>query len=60
MDKATDPDNPAKFSTIAYINLNEEDIKDVTVKIYFTVEGIEHYEIGTWNYDEEEKKWIIE
>ena len=60
LDCVTDPDNPAIFSTIAYVELDEADIKDTTVKIYFTVEGIDHFEIGTWNYDEGEQKWIAE
>lgn len=60
LDCVTDPDNPAIFSTIAYVELDEEDIKDTTVKIYFTVEGIDHFEIGTWKYDEGEQKWIAE
>ena len=60
MESREDPDNPAKFSTVAYIKAKESDINDLTFKIYITVEGIEHYQIGTWNYDEGEKKWIAE
>ncbi len=60
MNRVTYPDNPAKFSNQIVIDGTMDDIKDLQMTIYFTVEGIEHYRINTWNYSEEEQAWIPE
>ena len=60
MNIVTYPDNPAKFSNQVEIKASMEDRNDLTLKIYFTVEGFEHFQIGTWNYNEEEKSWVAE
>jgi phosphoglycerol transferase len=54
------PNNPAKFSNQVVIDGTSADFNDLTMKIYFTVKGIDHYLINTWNYSEEEQMWIPE
>ncbi|MBO4862772.1 MAG: LTA synthase family protein [Eubacterium sp.] len=60
MNIVTYPDNPAKFSNQVQIAASAEDKNDLTFKIYFTVEGFDHFQIGTWNYNEEDKSWVAE
>ncbi len=60
MARVTYANNPAKFSNQAVIEGTSADFKDLTMKIYFTVKGIDHYLINTWNYSEEEQMWIPE
>ena len=53
MTKKPKANDPNKFSVSAKTDIPESEKKDIEARIYFTTQGINHYEVYKWSGDED-------